>query len=347
MARDWQRAFGEPLLACELRTTAADFRVDEQLGFEFSGDGEHDYLHIEKVSANTSWVARGLARFAGVRVADVGYAGMKDRHAVATQWYSVPCRGRTDVDWARLDLDGVRVLEQGRHRRKLRRGAHVGNRFRIALRNLCETGTGHEQRLQDIRDKGVPNYFGEQRFGHDGGNIHLARELFAGTRLGRSKRSIAISAARSFLFNEVLDARVRKGNWDTLLVGDCAMLDGSGSFFRVEGADEETRRRCESLDVHPSGPLWGNGVLQSGGETAELEQAAVARHAEIAGGLRQQSAHMARRALRLAVRDFVWERVGDTLWLEFFLVRGGYATAVLREIASYHGRVPNLSQNPR
>lgn len=335
MLPDWQRAFGEPALACQLRRDNADFRVDEQLGFEFSEDGEHDYLRIEKNAANTTWVARGLARFACVRDADVGFAGMKDRRAVTTQWFSVRRPAGHKADWPGLDLEGVRVLEARRHRRKLRRGAHIGNHFHIALKDIEESGSVLDERLAAIRDKGVPNYFGEQRFGHDGGNMDLARDLFAGRRLARGKRSIAISAARSFLFNQILNDRVANGTWNRLLSGDCANLDGSGSFFRVERADDEILRRCERLDVHPTGPLWGQGILQSGGEIADLEQAAADRYPELAQGLGSQSAQMARRSLRLAVRNFSWERDGDTLWLRFFLVRGGYATAVLREIASY------------
>lgn len=332
---NWQRAIGEPVLACRIKKENADFQLSERLGFGLSGDGEHDYLQIEKEGANTSWVASGLARFAAIAVSDVGFAGLKDRHAVTTQWFSVRRPAGHRADWLNLDLEGVRVLQVDRHRRKLRRGAHSGNDFRIALRNITETGDGLRERLMEVRDGGVPNYFGEQRFGHDGGNLALARDLFTGQRLSRGKRSIALSAARSFLFNQILQERVRNGTWNTLLPGDCASLDGSGSFFSVAGIDSELERRSDELDIHPSGALWGAGDLQTGAKVAEREETVVNRFPEFMRGLVNKRVQQARRALRLAVRSFTWERDGDTIWLRFFLTRGGFATAVLREIVNY------------
>ncbi|TDJ10251.1 MAG: tRNA pseudouridine(13) synthase TruD [Gammaproteobacteria bacterium] len=332
---NWQRAIGEPVLTCRIKKENADFQLSERLGFGLSGDGEHDFLQIEKEGANTSWVASGLARFAAIAVSDVGFAGLKDRHAVTTQWFSVRRPAGHRADWLKLDLEGVRVLQVDRHRRKLRRGAHLGNDFRIALRNLTETGGGLRERLMEVRDGGVPNYFGEQRFGHDGGNLALARDLFAGQRLSRGKRSIALSAARSFLFNQILQERVRNGTWNTLLPGDCASLDGSGSFFSVAGIDSELERRSDELDIHPSGALWGAGDLQTAAKVAESEETVVDRFPEFMQGLVNKRVQQARRALRLAVRSFTWERDGDTMWLRFFLTRGGFATAVLREIANY------------
>lgn len=332
---DWQRAFGEPVLSCEIRQVNADYRVSEQLGFDLSGDGEHDYLHIQKDGANTQWVARNLARYAGIAASDVGFAGMKDRHAITTQWFSVRRPAGSRADWQKLEVEGVRVLQEKRHRRKLRRGVHRGNHFRIALRKVREKDSGLEQRLTDIRNAGVPNYFGEQRFGHDGGNLRMAGELFAARRLSRSNRSLALSAARSFLFNQILDDRVRHACWNTLQAGDCASLDGSGSIFPVAAIDDDLRRRCADLDIHPSGALWGAGAPQSTADVAQREASIVSRFPQLSAGLQNERLEQARRALRLAVREFGWEHDGDTLWLHFHLVRGGYATAVLREITSY------------
>ncbi len=332
---DWQRAFGEPVASCHIRKANADFQVSEQLGFELSGDGEQDYLQIEKDGANTAWVAHGLAKYAGIAASDVGFAGLKDRHAVTKQWFSARRPAGNKADWLKLDMTGVRVLQEGRHRRKLRRGAHAGNRFRVALRNLTETRGGLRERLAEIRDAGVPNYFGEQRFGRDGGNLGLAGDLFAGRRLSRGKRGMALSAARSFLFNHILEDRVRSGTWNSLLPGDCASLDGSGSIFHVSGVDDELLRRSDELDIHPSGGLWGAGSVLSDGDIAEREKSVVSHFPELVHGLANERLEHARRALRLAVREFAWERDGDTLWLQFYLVRGGFATAVLREIARY------------
>ncbi len=332
---DWQRAFGEPVASCIIRSKNADFQVNEQLGFELSGDGEHDYLKTEKDGANTVWVVEGLANYAGIRVSDVGFAGLKDRHALTTQWFSVRRPAGSRADWMKLDLDGVRVLEVDRHQRKLRRGAHTGNHFRIALMQLTGARDELEDRLTTVQHAGVPNYFGEQRFGRAGGNLGMARDLFAGKRLSRSKRGFALSAARSFLFNHILENRVRDDTWSTLQAGDCANLDGSASIFAVAAVDDTMRRRIDELDIHPSGALWGAGALQSEGDIAKREHSVVQRFPEFMNGLANERVQQARRALRLAVRDLNWERDGDTLWLEFFLTRGAFATTVLREIVSY------------
>lgn len=332
---DWRRAYGEPSAAGRIKKDNADFRVNEQLGFEPCGDGEHDYLLIEKDGANTGWVAAGLARFAGVAEADVGYAGMKDRHAVTTQWFSIRRPAGNKADWQKIDLQGVRVISEARHLRKLRRGAHIGNHFRIAIRDLVETGDTLNERLSSIGRAGVPNYIGEQRFGKDGGNLDLALRHFSGRRLSRSQRSMALSAPRSLIFNHILADRVGQGTWNTLLAGDCASLDGSASIFAVAAVDDELKRRIDQLDIHPSGALWGAGTLQSSADIASRETAVASRFPEFVAGLENERVRHARRALRLGVRDLGWDREGDTLWLDFVLNRGGFATAVLREIANY------------
>ena len=256
---DWPRAHGEPLFDARIRTTNEDFRVTEDLGVEFSGEGEHDVLYIEKDGANTEWVARQLAKHAGIAAKDVGYSGLKDRHAFTRQWYSVPAWNKPD--WSQLDIEGVTLLEQNKHSRKLRRGMHRANHFEIVLRGdeMSRHEAAVSDRLDTIREHGVPNYFGEQRFGRDGGNVGLANDWAAGARLPRHKRGLAISTIRSYLFNEILAERIADGTWNTILDGDKANLDGTGSVFDVELADDEIGRRCTEMDIHPTGPLAGDG----------------------------------------------------------------------------------------
>jgi tRNA pseudouridine13 synthase len=328
---DWQRAHGGPLLTALIRSQPEDFQVTEVLGFEPSGDGEHDLLWLEKTSANTLWVARGLARHARVPVRDVGFAGLKDRHAKTIQWFSVRRATGAGTNWESLDLPGARVLRVERNQRKLRPGAHAGNEFRIALRGIAHIDEHLDRLLQDCSKLGVPNYFGEQRFGRNFGNIELARSFFAGKRLRREERGLAISAARSLLFNEILSHRVLDGSWDRLLEGDLASLDGSGSVFEVGEPDATLVQRCREFDIHPSAALWGKGEPGSRGPVAELEKSVAARFAELAAGL-ERHADQSRRALRLHIKDFRWSLDADVLWLEFFLVSGGFATALLREI---------------
>ena len=336
---EWARAHGLPLFAAAIRDQPTDFQVTENLGFEFSGSGEHDYLLVEKTAANTDWVARQLARHAGVRTADVGYAGMKDRHAVTRQWFSVPHRDAGD--WASFAAEGVAILDVQRHERKLRRGAHKSNAFRIALRTDAARGMrgAVDERLGSMAARGVPNYFGPQRFGHHGANLDLARRLFAGARLRRDKRSIAISAARSFLFNEILSLRVADGSWERILPGELANLDGTGSVFRADDVDETIERRAAEMDVHPTATLWGLRSEKSRsdispGAIAALELNATEAHTDLRTGLEELGVKAAHRALRLRVSNLSWDVDDDALWLDFTLPSGAFATAVLREIAT-------------
>jgi tRNA pseudouridine13 synthase len=335
---DWAHAHGAPLFAAAIREQPSDFQVVEHLGFEPAGHGEHDYLWVEKTGANTEWVARQLARHAGVRSADVGYAGMKDRHAITRQWFSVA--RRRDTDWSALTIDGVTVVEVRSHPRKLRRGAHKSNAFRIALRSPDASAMqpAIDERLACIADRGVPNYFGPQRFGHGGANLDLARALFAGKRLRRDKRSIAISAARSFLFNQILSVRVADGSWERILRGERVNLDGSGSVFTAEAVDGELERRAASMDVHPTGTLWGlrsekSRSEVSPGATESLERKATEADGDLSLGLERLGLKAAHRPLRMRVSELSWEFADEALWLEFLLPAGGFATAVLREIA--------------
>ena len=331
---DWARAHGAPEIQGHIRQSASDFEVTEVLDYALSGEGEHDYLWLEKQDANTAWVAGKLAAHAAVRESEVGFAGLKDRHAVTRQWFSVRRPTSAGTNWNAFELPGVRILQQERHGRKLRRGAHRGNKFRIALRGVKAPQSTINERLETIRESGVPNYFGEQRFGRAGNNLQLASELFSGKRLRKNKRSIALSAARSYLFNHILQQRVDDGSWNHLIPGECACLDGTNSIFVVDQLDPQLLKRCEEMDIHPGGALWGRGEPSCSGDILALEQAAVAPFEEFRQGLETQM-DQSRRALRLAARDLDWELDAQTLWLEFGLTSGGYATAVLREIANF------------
>jgi tRNA pseudouridine13 synthase len=319
-------------VTARIRRSCEDFQVTELLGFEPQADGEHDFLWIEKTGQNTAWVAGLLAKFAGIREPDVGFSGRKDRQALTRQWFSVRRPGGAKPDWNAFQAEGVRILEVTRHGRKLKRGAHRANRFRIVLRDLSAPAATVAAKLVVIRAQGLPNYFGEQRFGHGGRNLRLAETLFAGRRVSRNQRSMALSAARSYLFNLVLERRVCEGTWNRLLPGDVANLDGTGSVFPVYAVDEELEARAARLDLHPTGPLWGDGPLPVAGDIASLEQELVERHPGLARGLESQRVDQSRRALRARSLDLVWHAPDDrTLSIEFTLGRGSFATALLRE----------------
>ncbi len=218
----------------------------------------------------------------------------------------------------------MRLLMVERHNRKLRRGAHRGNRFRIVLRGTLPPIDDLDERLRAVAQQGVPNYFGEQRFGRNAGNLVLADDWSHGKRLTRHKRGLAISTIRSFLFNEFLDVRVRDGNWNKLIDGDVASLDGSRSVFPVRQVDDELLSRCEEMDLHPAGLLYGDGLSPSAiGSGREGWLNALSR-------ARVKPAY---RSLRLRVHDLHWAIQRDSIVLSFGLHRGAFATSVLREVA--------------
>jgi tRNA pseudouridine13 synthase len=328
---------GRPEVSGELRAAAEDFQVRELPLIEPQGSGAHLWLEVRKRDANTQWVAGRLAAAAGVPPRDVGYAGLKDRHAVTTQWFSIGLQEAADADWGRWEIPGVTILQARRHGRKLQRGALRGNRFRLTLRNLQGRTDALPDRLARAARLGVPNYFGPQRFGRRGANVQRGIEwLEQGGRIRRSDRSLYLSAVRSYLFNAVLAARVAQGNWCRLVDGDLAMLDGSHSTFRVDRVDAELEQRCAIFDLHPTGPLPGRPRGRSGagvaGAAAEIEAAVLEPSAPIVAALQRAGVAADRRSLRIRPAGLDWRIEGADLVLEFALPPGAYATAVLREL---------------
>jgi len=333
------RAHGAAAASGAIRSVPEDFLVEEIDGFEASGSGEHLLLTIEKRGMNTAFAASRIAQWAGVPELAIGYAGLKDRHAVTRQRFSVHLPKRVAPDLDVLASDELRVLHSVWHAKKLPRGALAGNRFQLRLREVSGTRDGIDARLQAMRARGVPNYFGEQRFGRDGGNVANALAMFGGRRMRREQRTHLLSAARSELFNRVLAARVREGSWDAGLDGEVWMLEGSRSVFGPEPWNDALAARLAARDIHPSGPLWGRGELRTTGAARALEQAALAddeSHALRAGlegaGLKQE-----RRSLRLLAAELHWHWQEDNaLQLEFALPPGAYATTVLAELGDFH-----------
>lgn len=335
-------AHGGPALRGRMRTGADDFEVEEILGFEADGHGEHAFLHIEKRDANTEWVSRQLSLFANVAPMSVGYSGLKDRHALTRQSFSVHLPGRPDPDWNTVEIEGVKILSATRHTKKLKRGVHRSNRFRIVLRDLQGDRALADASLERVSGFGVPNYFGEQRFGHEGGNLRSAQALFAGARMGRSERGFALSAARSHLFNLVLAERVTSHSWNRALEGDVWMLGGTHSIFGPQALDPEIERRLDTFDIDPTGPLWGRGDLRSAGDVADIEQRA-ASASGFAQGLEAADLRQERRSLRLRPGGFKAEWQQDSLALEFALPSGCFATSVIREICITSAKQASVS----
>jgi tRNA pseudouridine13 synthase len=312
----WPQAYPASGASATLKLLNEDFIVTELPLQLPSGAGEHLWLDVEKSGANTAFVAQQLAEAAGVQERDVGYAGLKDRHAVSRQWFSIylpngKAKGETP-DLTQLQHPEFTVLHQSRHVKKLRPGDLRGNRFRIVLRDVAGDRDAIEANLQAVATHGVPNYFGAQRFGFGGGNVEQGRAMLAREIRVRhpKKQGIYLSAVRSFVFNEVLAQRIRQGLWGKTLAGD--VMDDGG---------------------RPTGPLWGRGRVTTGDQAQALENEVAQRHAALCDGMEHAGLDQERRALVASPADMAWEwPQADQLVLSFSLPAGTYATSVLNEI---------------
>jgi tRNA pseudouridine13 synthase len=334
---DLPYAYGEPLFKGVLRQTPESFYVEEILGFEPSGEGEHVFLFIEKIGINTQQVAERLAKLTKIPVKNISYAGMKDRHAVSRQWFSVHLPGKSEPDWQLLNNDELTVLSTSRHLKKLRRGVHQGNRFVIVITSLDAedtdlASTELAERLSLIIKHGVPNYFGEQRFGHNGNNLVKVRQWFAGQFTPkRYQRGIYLSAARSYLFNQLLARRVELQSWNSLTQGELLLLAGSNSVF-LQGNELDLVKRLEESDIHLTGPMYGRqGNVVTESAVASLEQEVLTAEPELLFGLEKQGLKAERRSLRLVPEQFSYHLENQRLELDFILPRGSFATALIRE----------------
>ncbi len=335
------RAHGDPLSAATIRSTPEDFIVIEDLGYAFSGEGEHVILTIEKCELNTLDVVQTLAKYANVKRMAVGFAGLKDRVAVTTQSFSVHLPGKPDLDWSVIESDSLRIVAITKHHKKIRRGTLRSNTFSLILRDIDVAKELIEQRLSQIQQHGVPNYFGAQRFGRFSSNLTKADAWFKGEgrRPKQEQAKMLISAVRSYLFNQVLAARVEQGNWNVPLVGDVALLANSRAQFHVEANDGELPSRIALDDVRLSGPLPGDESRAKWpeGEALVLEQNALddaLAHFWIEQ-LRQRRIERDRRALRVMPVNVSYEWLDAASFkVNFSLVSGAFATSVLREIVT-------------
>lgn len=328
-------AFGPPVLEAVFRTQPEDFQVDEIDSFAAHGEGEHLLLTVRKRGLTTAEVARKLAQWAGIGEVGIGYAGMKDRHAVTTQRFTVHLPKRVAPDLATLASEQLQIVDSAWHNRKLPRGALEGNRFTLALRQVQGERAAIDARLRAIAERGLPNWFGEQRFGRGGNNVNQALAMFEGRRVKREQRSMLLSAARSELFNRVLSARVTDGSWERGLDGEVWMLAGSRSVFGPEAWNDTLAQRLATFDIHPSGPQWGEGELRPQGDCAALELRVLSEGdgPALRAGLEAARLKQERRALRQQAADLQWTwPEPDTLELRFTLVPGSYATALLHEL---------------
>ncbi|RBP60200.1 tRNA pseudouridine13 synthase [Brenneria salicis ATCC 15712 = DSM 30166] len=330
---------GKPQASGILKSSAEDFRVIEDLGFQPDGDGEHILVRIRKCGCNTQFVADALAKFCRLPQRAVSYAGLKDRHAVTEQWFCLHIPGKTSPDLSAFELQGCEVLEFARHRRKLRIGTLQGNDFSLVLRQISDR-EAVECRLQQITEQGVPNYFGSQRFGKGGNNLEQAR-LWANNDIRvkeRSKRGFYLSASRSALFNQIASARLGQQQARTVLSGDALQLTGCGSWFvarQDERADLQTRVDAGELQI--TAPLPGDGALGTQEDALVFEQQSLSGQETLLSLLQRERVEPARRAILLYPQRMGWNWLDDSaVELTFWLPAGSFATSVVREIINPH-----------
>lgn len=349
-------AYGHPLISGALKTAPEDFIVTELMDIEPVGEGEHTWLDITKTRCNTDAVAKSLARFAGVAYRDVAYSGMKDFHAVTRQWFSVWRPKGEPLNWSEFALDGVQVHAVVKHTRKIKRGTHRANAFTIRARSLVLSDLNNnvatsentdieialEQRLQLIKKSGVPNYFGEQRFGRNANNMRQAVDmLINGKRIkDRNLRGLLLSSARSWLFNHCVSARISNNTWQQLYDNEPANLNGSNSVFTSENSLAE-KGRLADLDIHPTAPMWGDGTDKSmlkSVELREFESSTLSQFKALMVGLENARVDYQRRPIRSIPANLDWQfercENGNVhgLVIHFELQSGQFATSVMREL---------------
>lgn len=317
-----------------LREELEDFSVDEEPLYLPSGSGEHTFVRIEKRLRTTPEVAEDLARAAACRPREVGYAGRKDRRGVTRQWFSVP--GLSPETAQGLEIPGVRILEAVRHPHKLRTGHLRGNLFEIRVRGIDAIDLDQlEGTLCRVRDKGLTNRFGHQRFGRRGDNAERARELLNGepARGDRRAHRFLLSALQAEVFNRVLEQR--RLPLDRVEPGDVAMVHRSGGLFVVEDEPRENSRAAD-FEISATGPIFGTKVKKPEGKVALLEAAVLSAHGippvdelRLPRGIRMRGT---RRPFRVPVRELEWETGGGDLQLRFALPAGSYASVFVEEV---------------
>jgi len=328
-----------------LRASPDDFKVDELPAYLPSGAGPHLYVKVEKRGRTTRDVVRALAAALGVPERDAGYAGLKDRDAVTTQWLSFPA-GR-DPDPRALEGPGLQILEVSRHANKLRPGHARGNRFAVAVRGgelararACAGALGAS---------GLPNFFGPQRFGREGGNAAVGRALLLGEATPEARRAardrflrrLSLSAWQSAVFNRWLAERMADGLFATAIAGDVLKKLDSGGVFTCEDPAVDAPRVAR-FEVSPAGPMFGHRLRPATGEAGAREARLLAAEgigpSDLARGGGETEG--TRRAGRIRV-EVELEALDDGYLARFELPKGSYATVVMRELMKVEGELPD------
>ena len=333
---DWPYVYDVPKSCARFKLLPEDFHVDELINGDFSGQGEHILLKIEKRGLTTEDVVKSLARQINKPARLISYAGLKDRQALSTQWLSIHAPGE-EIDWiGSLEAPGWRVLEHTRHHKKLRPSFLAGNQFIVRLREVSKPDELF-RRIEQVKVSGLPNYFGEQRFGQQAGNLLKAEELLVQDRKVKSQflKGMYFSAARSWIFNLILAKRVKEHCWNTPLRGDVMQLQGSHSIFTINEIQDEIVQRIHDKDISPASPLPGKSKNLVKGTAQHIIHEIYEAWMPWILGLERQGLEEAWRANILHTKQLTYSLEDQTVKLSFMLPPGTYATVVLRELVCY------------
>ena len=329
MSQELAFPYGAVTSSAVFKSTPGDFEVEEDLGFEPSGDGEHLFLWVEKSGLGTLELIERLARENALPPSLFGHSGLKDKHALTRQWLSLHLPGKASPITA-ASGDGYRILRQLRHHKKLRPGTHRSNSFRVCLRRFDALPDETRQQIESVARQGFANYFGRQRFGRQQDNVRQALAQLGKRRLPRSRKSLYLSSLRSHLFNQILAQRIRLGHWRDPVDGDVFMLRGSHSIFS-DALDADLIARYRSMDISSCASLYGAGRNLMSAQAFEIEQQQFARHGEITDCLDRHDSKLQMRPLRVAADsfDYDYDATAATLRLELSLPTGSYVTTLL------------------
>ncbi|WP_237386865.1 tRNA pseudouridine(13) synthase TruD [Xenorhabdus sp. Sc-CR9] len=330
-----QWLYGQPEATGVVKALPEDFIVREDLGFSPDGEGEHLMVHIRKTGCNTQFVADHLARFAKIPARSVSYAGLKDRNAVTEQWFCLHLPGKQDPDLTAFQLEGCEVLATSRQKRKLRIGALKGNDFTLVLRAISDRQSV-EKRLQQISQGGVPNYFGEQRFGRDGQNLVQAQRWAANEIQvkERNRRSFYLSACRSAMFNAITSTRIELDEHRQVKNGDALQLTGRGSWFVADEPELAVlQQRVMDGELQITAPLPGDKALGTQDQALSFEQQCLLDYESFWALVKRERVESTRRAILVKPQNLNWEWLDEhTVTLYFSLPSGSFATSVVREL---------------
>ncbi len=336
--KELEYPYGTPACSGKIKQQPGDFKVAEQLGFSFTGEGEHLFLYIQKTALTTHELINILAEEVGVSTRQIGYSGLKDKQAVTQQWISIQlpgCKTIPDIN----ETDQFQILQSHWHDKKLRVGIHRSNSFDIVVRNVTGSLDALTSIVQHIQNSGFANYFGEQRFGAQNNNVEQALRVLNNRhkckRLTRTKKSIYLSALRSELFNRILSHRIEQGIWIRPVNGDVCMLSGSQSVF-VETLSDAIIQRYTEFDLHAGISLFGTGDSRLLQQAYDIENEILSANAEICDTLVEQKMKRSFRANRAVARNLIVENKPDLaeIHVQVELEKGCYLTTLLNHFIS-------------